>query len=142
MRMCIAMGLVVGLLWSAGAVQGEETLEGTWKLVSGKANGVALTEKQLQDAKLVIECDQYTITFDGRSNITGVQKLGSTAGINTIDITDTSGPHKDQTCLGIYEVKGDEFRVAFAPPGKERPSILSSRSDSGYWFHVWQRVTE
>jgi uncharacterized protein (TIGR03067 family) len=140
--MSIVMGLAVGLLLGADAVKGAETLQGTWKLSAGEANGKALSEKQLQDGKLVIKGDHYSVTLDGRGTITGVQKLGSTPSIKTIDITDASGSHKDQTCLGIYELQGDEFRVAFAPPGKARPSKLSTTPDSGSWFHVWKRVTK
>jgi hypothetical protein len=55
---------------------------------------------------------------------------------------DASGPNKDKTCLGIYELKGDKFRVAFAPPGKARPTKFATAPNSGQWMHVWKRVKE
>ena len=142
MRMVVAMGLAVCLLLGANAVKGEETLQGTWKLVAGEANGKPLSAKQLQGGKLVIKGDRYSVTLDSREAVTGVQKLAATQEIKTIDITDDGRSHKDQTCLGIYEVTGDEFRVAFAPPGKPRPEEFSTTPDSGYWVHIWKRVTE
>lgn len=142
MRTGIAMGLAICLLLGADAVRGEETLQGTWRLSAGEVNGKALSEQQLQDGKLVIDGDHYSVTLDGKGTSTGVQKLDPTLSTKTIDIMDTSGPHKDQICLGIYELKGDEFHVAFAPPGKARPSKMSTTSDSGYWTHIWKRAKE
>ena len=124
----------------AGVVYGEESLEGTWTLSSGEVNGKALTKEQLKDGKLVIEKDHYTVTLEGREAITGEQKLDATAKPKTIDIKDSSGDNKGKTCLGIYELKGDEFHVAFAGPGKDRPTKFSSKPDSGHWVHVWKRV--
>ena len=142
MKLGIAMGLAIGLLFGATAVQGAEALQGTWKLTAGESNGKALTEKQLQVGKLVIEGDRYSVTLDGVGTVTGVQKLASTSTTKTIEITDATGPHKDQTCFGIYEVDGDEFRVAFAPAGKAPPSNFSTAAENGYWVHVWKRVKE
>ena len=142
MRMSLAMGLVFGLLLGADAVQGEEALQGTWVLTSGEANGKALTEKELQGAKLVIKGEHYTVTLDGKGTTTGVQKLDAAPKIKTIDITDDSGANKGKTCLGIYELKENEFRVSFAPPGKARPSKFSTTPDSGHWTHTWKRMSK
>jgi len=142
MKMGMAMALAFSLMFGAEAVNGEETLQGTWTLSAGEAHGEALSEKQLQDGKLVIDGDHYRVTLEGRGTTTGVQVLDPTLRPKTIDITDTSGPGKGSTCLGIYELEGDEFHVALAPPGKPRPSTFSSDLDSGNWVHVWKRVTE
>ena len=142
MKNVMAMGLAVTLLLGANAVKAEDTLQGTWRLISGEANGKALTQKQLQAGKLVIKGDHYSVTLDESGAVTGVQKLDPKQKIKTIDITNATGPHKDQTCLGIYEVKGNEFRVAFAPTGKARPSSFSTKADSGIWMHTWKRVKE
>lgn len=142
MRMGIAICLAFGLLLGADAVNAEETLQGTWTLISGESNGKALTKEQVKDGKLVIKKDHYSVTLEGGEAITGEQKLDSTAKPKTIDITDSNGDNKGKTCLGIYEVKGDEFRVAFAAPGKERPTKFSTKADSGQWMHVWKRVKD
>jgi uncharacterized protein (TIGR03067 family) len=139
--MGIAMGLGISLLCVAD-VKADDSLQGTWKLSAGQANGKALSAKQLEGGKLVIKGDHYRVTLAGMETITGVQKLDPAAKTKTIDIKDTSGPNKGQTCLGIYELKGDVFRVAFAPPGKSRPSKFSTSPDSGYWVHIWKREKE
>lgn len=142
MKLAIATALVFGLMFGAAAVHGEETLDGTWTLSAGEAGGIALTEDQLQDGKLVINGDHYTVTLEGMGTITGVQILDPTLNPKTINITNASGPRKGQTCLGIYDIEGDEFRVAFAPPGKARPSNFSTTADGGNWLHIWKRATE
>ena len=147
MRWGIAMGFAVSLLIGADALKAdvpkdEKTLQGTWSLSAGEADGKALPEKQLKDGKLVLKGDDYTVTLADIGTVKGTQKLDPTKEPKTIDIKDASGPNKDKTCLGIYELKGDEFRVAFAPPGKPRPTKFTTAADSGQWMHVWKRVKE
>ena len=139
------MGLVVSLLVGANALtqdapKNAEALQGTWKLSAGEADGKAIPEKEIKDGKLVIKGEHYTVTLPGRGTVKGTQKLDPAKEPKTIDIMDASGPNKDKTCLGIYELKGDEFRVAFAPPEKARPRKFATVPDSGQWMHVWKRV--
>jgi uncharacterized protein (TIGR03067 family) len=142
MKSVVAMGLAFGLLLGADSVQGEDTLQGTWKLIGGEVDGKALSEQELQDGKLIIDGDHYRVTLFGKGTVTGEQKLDPTAKIKTIDITDASSASNSPTCLGIYELEGDEFRVTFAPPGKARPTRMSTTPDSGSWTHVWKRTAE
>src|SRR5207237_408376 len=53
----------------------------------------------------------------------------------------SSGPHKGETWLGIYEIAGDLYKVAFAPPGKARPTRFVSEPGSGHLHSVWRRGT-
>jgi uncharacterized protein (TIGR03067 family) len=140
MKFGFAIGLVVSLLMGADAPKKEVTLEGAWKLTGGEADGKALSEKQLKDGKFVIKGEQYTVTLADRRSVTGKPKLDSKKEPKTIDIANASGPDKDKTCLGIYEIKDDEFRVVFAPSGKARPSKFATTADSGQWMHIWKRV--
>ncbi len=147
MRFSIAIGLVASLLVGAGAAtrgvpNDAKALQGAWTLSAGEADGKALTKKQLKDGMLVLKGDQYTVTLANRGTVKGTQKLDPTKEPKTIDIKDASGPHKGKTCLGIYELKGDEFRVVFAPPGKLRPTKFTTAPDSGQWLHVWKQVKE
>lgn len=143
----IAMGLAVSLLIGAAAAKQDvpndvKAFQGTWQLCAGEADGKALPENLLQDGKLVIKGNRYVVTLADRGTVKGKQKLDPTMEPKTIDIMDASGPNEGKTCLGIYELKGDEFRVAFAPPGKPRPSKFTTAPESGQWLHVWKRVKE
>lgn len=147
MPLGIAMGLAVSLLLGADTPENDaapngNALQGVWQLSSGEADGNALSPAQLKGGKLVIKEDRYTVTLVDIGTVTGTQKLGATHEHKTIDITDDSGPHKGQTCLGIYELDGNEFRVVFASPGGARPSSFETAPDSGQWMHVWNRMSE
>ncbi len=144
MRLVIAIGLVSSMLMGADSpkstvTENSKALQGSWQLSSGEANGKALDESQLKDGKLVIKDDHYTVTIGKSEPISGTQKLDVVKKVNTIDITDATGANKDKTCLGIYEIDGDTFRVVFAQPGGERPSKFETKPDSKQWMHVWKR---
>ena len=144
-RCGIALSLVVGLLivtrtLIADASKDEKTPQGTWTLLSGESDGQTLTEAQLKDGKLEINGDDYTFTIANKEPLKGTEQLDPTKDPMTIDITDASGPNKDKTCLGIYELKDDQFCVVLAQPGKPRPTEFTTTPDSGQWMHVWKRV--
>jgi uncharacterized protein (TIGR03067 family) len=142
MKTLTALGLILGLSFGADQSASMTPLDGTWTLASGEADGKALTEAQRKDAKLVIQGTAYSVTLPERGTVKGTLKLDPKAMPQAIDITDASGVNQGKTCLGIYERKGDEFRVAFAPPGKARPSQFSASADSGTWVHAWKRAKE
>ena len=147
MRTGIAMGLVLCLVVGAtglteDAPKNTKAMDGTWTLSSGEVNGKELTEKQLKGGKLVIKGENYTVTIPERDTVKGKQKLDPSKDPKTIDIKDAGGPNKDKTCLGIYEIDGDELRVTFAEAGKPRPTKFATAPGSGLWLHVWKRVKE
>ena len=41
---------------------------------------------------------------------------------------------------GIYEIDGDNYKVCFAPPGKDRPKEFSSKGDEGLTLSVWKKA--
>ncbi len=148
-KLGFATGLVVILLMGVAVLlmgvdksDIQDGLQGTWELSVGEADGQAIPQEQLKDGKLVIESDRYTVTLADIGTITGVQKLDPSQEPKTIDITDDSGANKGKTSLGIYELKGEDFRVAFAQPGTPRPTQFATTPNSGQWVHVWKRLNE
>jgi len=113
---------------------------GTWTLVSGEADGVALAEKDVKNAKLTIVGDKYTVELGELGVKKGVQKLDSAKTPKQIDAQDTEGPTVGKS-LGIYEFTADgDFRVCFAAPGKERPTEFATKTGSGTFMHLWRRA--
>jgi uncharacterized protein (TIGR03067 family) len=145
MKRSITASLAVCLLligadaFSADVPKG---LQGAWSLSAGEADGKGLTEQQLKDGKLEIVGDDYTLTLANQETVKGTQTVDATKEPKTLDIADSSGPNKGKTCLGIYELIDDTFRVAIASPGKPRPTSFTTHADSGQWMHVWKRVKE
>jgi len=146
MTSAMALGLTAGLLLGADVPNNlspnRDALQGVWQLSSGEAAGKVLTATQLKGGKLVIQGDRYTVTLPEIGTITGTQKLDATHELKSIDIADDSGPHEGNSCLGIYELQENEFRVVFASPGAARPSKFETLPDSGQWMHVWKRISK
>jgi uncharacterized protein (TIGR03067 family) len=145
MNVCIAMLTAVSFLAAVdvpknSVLKKADSLQGTWKLTAGEMNGKEMTAEELKASKLVINDNQFTVTLPGKGTVTGTEKLNSTKSPKTIDIVDSSGPNTGKKCLGIYELKGDVFRVAFAAPGKTRPTTFTSTPNGEQWVHVWTRV--
>jgi uncharacterized protein (TIGR03067 family) len=147
MEFGIVLGLAVSMLLGADEAKNDTApngiaFQGAWQLSSGEADGKVLSETQLKGGKLVFKDGRYTVTLPNIGTVTGTQKLGATQELRTIDITDESGSHQGKTCLGIYELNGDEFRAVFASPGGARPSKFETKPESGQWMHVWKRIKE
>ncbi|QDU61735.1 hypothetical protein Pan216_25980 [Planctomycetes bacterium Pan216] len=137
----VALGLMVALGTQAFAEESDEqAFQGTWRLVGGEMDGKPLDEEQLKGGKLVIKGNHYTATLADMGTVTGTQKLDPTTKPKSIDITHSSGRDKGKTFLGIYESNGDQTRVAFSALGKPRPKTFSTKSGTGSWVHVWERV--
>ena len=130
---------VVALMVTVGTQDTDASkLDGTWVLVGGEQDGKPLPEDVLQSAKLVIDGDKHTLIV-GSDKMVSTHHLDPTKKPKSIDAKATGGPYKDMTLLGIYRIKGDEFTVCFAAPGKERPKNFTTKSGTGTFLHVWKR---
>ncbi len=133
-----ALYLAAGLLVFADAPKDLKRLEGTWVLVSGENDGKKVSADALKKSRLTFEGDKHTVK-EGDTIFKGTHKLEPTKTPKAIDITDTEGPFKGKTVLGIYVLDGDEFKICYALPGKDRPEKFSAKAGTGYRLHVWKR---
>jgi uncharacterized protein (TIGR03067 family) len=60
----------------------------------------------------------------------------------TIDLTAVRGPRKHKAHPGLYALEGDNLKLCWAPPGKERPGTFESKSNSGVIFISLERAKE
>jgi uncharacterized protein (TIGR03067 family) len=119
-------------------------LQGSWTFVSGEADGQVIAEElykknapklRIEGTKFVVRINTGDITQEATWKIDPAKKP------RTIDLTLISGKDKGQTQLGIYEVKGDTFKVCFARPGnKSRPTAFATKPKTGYRITVMKRV--
>jgi len=131
--------LVAGFLVAADDPKDElKKLEGTWTMVSGEKDGKNVAEQTIKTAKLVIKGDQHDFRI-GDETFKGTLKVDPSKKPKTIDATDTEGPFKGKTLLGIYELDGDNFKVCFAKPGEDRPKEFSTKSGTGHILYVWKK---
>lgn len=153
MKHSFILNLAVGLLVVSGfvgcqsasedkktAADDMKATEGTWTLVSGENEGEILAEQEVKNARLTIIGDNYTVDLGEAGVKKGIQKLDSMKTPKQIDAQDTEGPTAGKN-LGIYEFMANgDFRVCFAPSGKERPTDFVTTPDNGRFIHVWRHA--
>src|SRR6516162_6671914 len=116
MKRYALLALAAGLLVGADDPKDElKKLEGTWTMASGEKDGKALAEQAIKGAKLVFKGDQHDVKV-GDDIFKGTHKVDPSKKPKTIDATDSEGPFKGKTVLGIYELETDTFKVCFAEP--------------------------
>jgi uncharacterized protein (TIGR03067 family) len=132
------VGLVIGADNKEDAAKTDlKRLEGDWVMVSGEQEGEKLPEQMIKESRVTMKGNTHTVKL-GDETIKGTHKLDPTKKPKTIDVRH-EGASNDQPLLGIYELKGDEFKVCFAAPGKERPTEFTSKSGTGQFLHIWKR---
>jgi uncharacterized protein (TIGR03067 family) len=128
---CAFVIIAVSLVARADAPKSDlKRLEGTWQLISGENQGKQISEERVKAITLVIKGDKYTLQR-GENSSEGTLKLDPKMKPKTIDSTTSNG----DTLLGVYELKGDEFKVCLALPGKDRPKDFKS----GDLLQSWKR---
>lgn len=146
MRSCILLALAAGLSVGADAPKGDaakadlDKLQGTWSLVSAERDGKKAAEDEVKKTRITFKGDQFL--FPDESGVAtskkGTIKIDPARKPKAMDATD-DGPD-GKTSLGIYAIDGDDYKVCFAPPGKERPTEFSSKPGSGHSFQTWKRT--
>jgi len=144
MKRQVLMIVVVGLLLAADQPKSDATrkeikdFQGTWKWVSLEMDGKKLPLDAFKDGMLVITGDKFTTSLvEGTSH--GTFKVDVSKKPKTIDVTFEDGPDKGKTMPGIYELKGDTYKVCMALAGKDRPTAFATKPESGHVLEVLKR---
>jgi uncharacterized protein (TIGR03067 family) len=144
MRTHALLVMMVGLFVAADAPKDDlDKLQGTWSLVSAVRDGKDVPDDEVSRTTLVIKGDAFTFPEDARvgTGPSGTFTIDPSRTPRAIDATPSSGSNKGKTWLGIYEIAGDLYKVAFAPPGEARPTRFVSEPGSGRLHSVWRRGT-
>ncbi|QDU96010.1 TIGR03067 domain-containing protein [Lignipirellula cremea] len=138
MRLGLVLSFVFCMLFTSAVAANDGVLNGTWTLIRGEAEGKVLSDSEITGGKLVIDGSNYTVTLPSIGTMTGVQTVDLTANPKTIDITNTTGANEGKTCLGLFQLHGNEYQCVFAAPGQPRPTSFKTEAGSGHWMHVWK----
>ena len=114
-------------------------LNGTWEAVRAVVDGKKMPAPK-EKATVTVKDGKYTVRVGEKVASEGTAKIDPTTTPKSIDSTPATGENKGKTFRGIYEVKGDEHRVCFAPPGKPRPKTFESKEGSGHRLYTYKRV--
>jgi uncharacterized protein (TIGR03067 family) len=104
-----------------------DKLQGTWSYVAFEMNGEKMPDDQLKKMSITYTGDKWTVKEEDRVVASGTQKLDPSKTPHEIDSPITEGDGKGITMLGIYEFKGDTFKVCFDPSGQSRPKSFTPK---------------
>ena len=105
-----------------------EKLQGSWTVAELELDGQSVDAPS--EARLVIDGSRFTSTGMG-SEYEGTFELDASAKPAQIDMKFDKGPEKGNTNLGIYQLKGDSWKLCLATRGTVRPTSFNSPPDSG-----------
>lgn len=115
-------------------------MAGTWRVLSLEKDGKKTTAEQLEKTRSIFSADgNAMVQREGKTVIKGNVKIDPTKKPKQSEATYTEGELKGKTVLGIYEVDGDNMRICYALPGKDRPTEFSSKPDSGHVLIIYKR---
>lgn len=151
---CSLMGrLVIGAMLTAMTTIGmtddaqdeaiqkdRKRIEGTWRIVALEVNGNQSNDADARKLTVANGSDgTWRLLSQGKEISRETSTVDSTKQPRTIDFTPTEGNGQGNQYLGIYELCEKARKMCFAPPGKERPTVFVSASDSESILVVFER---
>lgn len=128
------------------AIQKElKKFEGTWVMVSGEKEGQKIADEHVKKSKISWKGKECIVITPHQSEeaIKGTVTLDPSKSPKEMNWTRSVGPNAGKGFHAIYEFIGDdEYRVCFAPPGKDRPKEFKTKAATGQMMHHWKRVKE
>ena len=122
------------------AIQKDRKLmAGTWRVISYEKDGKKTPAEQLEKNRTIFSVDgKFMVQREGKTLVHGSTLIDPTKKPKHSDATFTEGEVTAKT-LGIYEVDGDNMKICYAFPGKDRPIEFSSKPGSGQVLIVYKR---
>src|SRR5262245_60428682 len=111
-------------------------LNGTWETARIVVDGTEVPAEWKMT--MVVKGGKYT--FKQGDELLGEGTIRVDPKARTLDLNPFTGPFKGKSFLGVYDLKGDEYTLCRAWPGKPRPKVLESKEGSGHLLTVWKRV--
>jgi uncharacterized protein (TIGR03067 family) len=146
-RLLLAAGAVLLLAGGPGDEARKELKKfaGTWVLVSGEVDGKPVADEHVKKSKIswVGNKAELLTPHQSKELIRGDVRLDPAKKPRQMDWVRSTEPGKGKEMHAIYEWLGDDqYRVCFAPPGKDRPTEFKTRPGSGHTLHVWKRAKD
>lgn len=120
-------GMLIPIIVRADEPKG--TIEGTWTVVDMERSGKKAPQQLLQGGqfRVVIKANSLRMS-DIKQGEGATFTIDETKKPRTIDAVFMEGPKEDvrRTALGIYELDGDNLKIAWRKDGGPRPQEFSS----------------
>jgi uncharacterized protein (TIGR03067 family) len=115
-----------------------DRLQGSWRVASLILDGAALSAGMIGEARVVIKGDQFQSLGMG-STYVGLLRLDVSRRPKSFSIKFTRGPEKGNVNHGIYELRGDKWKLCIATKGGPAPHAFVSEPGSGFAIEVLER---
>jgi len=119
-----------------------DRLQGTWKATALTYNGKDFFADGKASFQFIIKGDVAVIKGNDKVKKEYAKirlKLDPATKPKIVDITVTGGVQKDAVIEGIYQLKGDEFKICARVFGTDRPSEFDSPEGSSIALLVLKR---
>lgn len=137
------VALIASFVASVSAAQASEpkedaaTIQGEWGAQANVENGEDVFGEKIDPKESPVRWDfektkVYFLAAVEEATVECSYKRHSTSKPRKIDFVMKSpqNPKQEQRLKGIYELKGDKFRVCYGPAGADRPKKFESKKGS------------
>ena len=115
-------------------------MTGTWRPIAYQKDGKKAPDEQLAKTRTIFSADgKIMVQREGKTIVQGTIMIDPAKKPKQSNGTFTDGELKGTT-LGIYEVDGDNMKICYAMPGKDRPTEFSSKPGSGHVLVFYKRA--
>jgi uncharacterized protein (TIGR03067 family) len=125
------LSVLVGFLpGCGGAASDKDKILGTWKAVSGEADGKPIEGEMIKTLTFVFKADNKLTLTEGSHTGDGTYTLDPSKNPKEIDIMlSEEAPGK-----GIYTLEGDELKICGSRSKQDRPKDFSSKDTHIFTF--------
>jgi uncharacterized protein (TIGR03067 family) len=113
-------------------------LQGVWRIVLIESEGFKM-DKLGKDAKLTV-MDGKLVFVVGDIPLNADYKLNPSKNPKTIDMVLMDPCNKGKVILGIYDLQGEDLKICFSLPGKERPTDFTAKENSKRKLYILKRI--
>lgn len=116
-----------------------EKLQGVWNITALEMDGNRMPENMFFGAQIVVKADLFESLSMGMVYV-GKITLDVRKKPKRFDIAFTEGHAKGKTNYGIYEIKGDSWKLCLDTSGNDRPESFATKPGSGYALETLVRA--
>ncbi len=141
MKTLLSLVMLAGFVGLTTAQDKKDPTAAKWVVESVTRDGVAVDA--LKGASREHADGKYTLTPVAGSKAqptTGTYAIDTSKSPAAIDMKPKGGTYDGKTLLGIVKVDGETLTIAFAEPGKDRPTRFESAVGSGVVVAVHKKA--
>ena len=112
---------------------------GTWSCASATINGKILPDSSVKKLHLTMTATRYKTERNDEVLFDSTYQLDTTKVPARINMVGTEGDLIGKEAQGIIAVEGDTLKVCYTMPGKPRPAIFASATNSEAYLIIWKR---